>query len=88
MNQPNERTRSIYMQKVNKDSKKMKLIKKYSDETGESLVLLFEEDEDIWHLYNLVVPGDRVKGTTTRKIAIERGGSSVESERKTFTIIY
>ena len=64
----------------------MKLIKEYSDETGESLVLLFEEDEDIWHLYNLVVPGDRVKGTTTRKIAIERGGSSVESERKTFTI--
>ena len=64
----------------------MKLIKKYSDDNGESMVLLFEEDEDIWHLYNLVVPGDKVKGTTTRKVAMERGGASAESERKTFTI--
>jgi protein pelota len=65
----------------------MKLIKKYSDDTGESVVLQLEEDEDIWHLFNLVVPGDRIKGTTTRKIAIERqGGIQVDSERKTFTI--
>lgn len=65
----------------------MKLIKKYSDDIGESVVLQFEEDEDIWHLYNLVVPGDRIRGTTTRKIAIERSGGAVsESERKTFTI--
>jgi protein pelota len=65
----------------------MKLIKKYTDDAGESVVLQFEEDEDIWHLYNLVVPGDRVKGTTTRKIAIERAGGVIsESERKTFTI--
>jgi protein pelota len=65
----------------------MKLIKRYSDDAGESIVLQFEEDEDVWHLYNLVVPGDRVKGVTTRKIAIERSGGAVsESERKTFTI--
>lgn len=65
----------------------MKLIKRYSDDSGESIVLQLEEDEDIWHLYNLVVPGDRIKGTTTRKIAIERaGGVQVDSERKTFTI--
>jgi len=64
----------------------MKLLKRFSDETGESVSLLLEEDEDIWHLYNLVVPGDKVKGTTTRKITIERAGASVDSERKTFTI--
>ena len=65
----------------------MKLIKRYSDDSGESVVLQLEEDEDIWHLYNLIVPGDRIKGVTTRKIAIERaGGVQVESERKTFTI--
>ena len=65
----------------------MKLIKKYSDDVGESIVLQLEEDEDIWHLYNLVVSGDRIKGTTTRKVAIERsGGTQVDSERKTFTI--
>ena len=64
----------------------MKLLKRFANEVGESVTLSFEEDEDIWHLYNLVVPGDRVKGTTTRKIAIERGGASVDSERKTFTI--
>jgi protein pelota len=65
----------------------MKLIKRYSDEVGESAVLQLEEDEDIWHLFNLVVPGDRIKGTTSRKITIERaGGVQVESERKTFTI--
>jgi protein pelota len=65
----------------------MRLIKKYTDDAGESAVLQLEEDEDVWHLYNLVVPGDRVKGTTTRKIAIERAGGVIsESERKTFTI--
>ena len=65
----------------------MKLLKRYSDDSGESTLLQLEEDEDIWHLYNLVVPGDRVKGTTTRKIVIERaGGVQSESERKTFTI--
>lgn len=65
----------------------MRLIKRFTDDSGESVVLQFEEDEDIWHLYNLVVPGDRIRGTTTRKITIERGGGQqVESERKTFTI--
>ena len=65
----------------------MKLIKRYTDEYGESVVLQLEEDEDVWHLYNLVVPGDRIKGTTSRKITIERaGGVQVDSERKTFTI--
>jgi protein pelota len=64
----------------------MKLLKRYSDENGHSVSLLLEEDEDIWHLYNLVVVGDRVRGTTTRKVTIERAGASVDSERKTFTI--
>lgn len=64
----------------------MKLLKRFSDESGQSVTLLLEEDEDIWHMYNLVVVGDRVKGTTTRKVAIERGNASVDSERKTFTI--
>ena len=43
-----------------------------------------EEPEDLWHLYNLLVAGDKVQATTVRKVTRETGaasGGGGESER-------
>jgi protein pelota len=33
-----------------------------------SIKLIPEDDEDIWHLYNLIMAGDEVRASTSRKI--------------------
>jgi protein pelota len=40
-----------------------------------------EEAEDIWHLYNLLQPGDRVQAVTVRKVTSESASGERESER-------
>ncbi|KAF6264488.1 Dom34 protein [Scenedesmus sp. NREL 46B-D3] len=42
--------------------------------------IVAEEAEDMWHVFNLVREGDRVTGTTFRKVAKE-SGTGAESER-------
>jgi protein pelota len=48
----------------------MKLKKKQISEKygAGSVVLLAEEPEDMWHVYNLIHVGDSVKTTTIRKV--------------------
>lgn len=33
-----------------------------------SIKVVAEDDEDIWHLYNLIAPGDEVRASTSRKV--------------------
>lgn len=46
------------------------------------------EPEDIWHAYNLIVPGDQVRCTTVRKVQNESAtGSSTSSRVRTVLTI-
>lgn len=47
-----------------------------------------EESEDMWHAYNLISEGDRVRSTTIRKVQNETatGSSSSSRIRTTLTI--
>lgn len=45
----------------------MKLLKQsYERDGGGSIVCECEVPDDVWMLYNLVLPGDKVKCSTTR----------------------
>jgi protein pelota len=45
----------------------MKLIGKHIERDRSGRVTLCpEESEDMWHVYNLILKGDRVKSTTER----------------------
>eukprot|EP00756_Hemistasia_phaeocysticola_P006504 Hpha_TRINITY_DN13865_c0_g1::TRINITY_DN13865_c0_g1_i2::g.69857::m.69857/K06965/PELO, DOM34, pelA; protein pelota len=47
----------------------MKLLDQGYEKDGEGIVrLLTEDDEDLWHLYNLILPGDTVRTSTLRKV--------------------
>eukprot|EP01057_Protomagalhaensia_wolfi_P004273 Protomagalhaensia_wolfi_Nauph_80__4272@NODE_435_length_2522_cov_85_209827_g328_i0_p1_GENE_NODE_435_length_2522_cov_85_209827_g328_i0NODE_435_length_2522_cov_85_209827_g328_i0_p1_ORF_typecomplete_len386_score83_30eRF1_1/PF03463_15/2_8e35eRF1_3/PF03465_15/1_9e17eRF1_2/PF03464_15/6e15_NODE_435_length_2522_cov_85_209827_g328_i02071364 len=37
-----------------------------------------EEEEDLWHLYNLVQEGDRIRARTTRKVKLENASGNVD----------
>lgn len=53
---------------------------------GEGNVKLIPEDsEDMWQLYNLIRPGDRVTATTYRKVTRDRG-TSTETEKIRLTL--
>ncbi|XP_006652952.1 protein PELOTA 1 [Oryza brachyantha] len=43
--------------------------------------LLPEEDDDLWHAYNLIVPGDTVEAYTVRKVLREMASGGRDSER-------
>eukprot|EP00386_Alphamonas_edax_P009304 GDKI01030640.1.p1 GENE.GDKI01030640.1~~GDKI01030640.1.p1 ORF type:complete len:421 (+),score=108.11 GDKI01030640.1:106-1368(+) len=62
----------------------MKLLSKQIDgkDGGGVVTLIPEESEDLWHLYNLVTKGDRVKAQTFRKVVKEGSTGSVSSEVK------
>lgn len=65
----------------------MKLIFKDIDRHGEgSIKLTATEEEDMWHLYNLITVGCRVKATTIRKVQRESATGSSESERRKITL--
>ena len=44
------------------------------DEEGE-VTLVVEDSEDLWHAYNLILVGDQVQATTTRKVVKDNGVS-------------
>jgi protein pelota len=49
----------------------MKIIKKaFSKDGAGTIVLLPQDTEDMWHVYNLVRPGDRLKAVTYRKVQV------------------
>uniref|UniRef100_A0A0K8TRP8 Protein pelota homolog n=1 Tax=Tabanus bromius TaxID=304241 RepID=A0A0K8TRP8_TABBR len=67
----------------------MKLVHKNVDKGNQgSVVLIPEEPEDMWHAYNLIAKGDKVRSTTIRKVQTESAtGSSTSSRvRTTLTI--
>ena len=53
-----------------------------------SVTLIPEESEDMWHAFNLISEGDRVRSTTLRKVQNESatGSSSSNKIRTTLTI--
>lgn len=62
----------------------MKILKKsISAKDGSGMVLLRPEtDEDLWHAYNLLQKGDRVRCTTVRKVVKESNTGSTTSSKK------
>ncbi|XP_015790696.1 protein pelota [Tetranychus urticae] len=65
----------------------MKLVGKYIDKDNHgSVVLIPEEDEDMWHAYNLIEANDAVKASTFRKVTLESATGSTGSSRVRTTL--
>ncbi|XP_069134543.1 protein pelota homolog [Argopecten irradians] len=67
----------------------MKLVSRDIDKNNSgSVTLIPEENEDMWHTYNLVTIGDSLRSTTIRKVQTESatGSVSVNKVRTTLTI--
>ena len=66
----------------------MKLVlKDISEKDGQGRVILIpEEPEDMWHVYNLLVQGDRVRATTFRKVVTEGSTGSTKADKKRVTL--
>lgn len=61
----------------------MKIVKKNLDKTGGGVLTIETEDEeDIWHIYNLVSEGDLVTNTTHRKVVKTSSTGSTNSTKK------
>ncbi|KAF8328617.1 eRF1 domain 1-domain-containing protein [Cantharellus anzutake] len=60
----------------------MKLVNKWIDKDGAGYVTLRpEDDEDMWHIYNLVQEGDDVRASAVRRVQSTSATGSVESHR-------
>ncbi|KAF8974428.1 eRF1 domain 1-domain-containing protein [Flammula alnicola] len=60
----------------------MKLINKFIDKHGAGHVTLRpEDDEDMWHLYNLIQEGDLVRAPAVRRVTNVSATGSTESHR-------
>jgi protein pelota len=60
----------------------MKLVNKYiTEEEGGHVTLIIQDSEDLWHAYNLILPGDTISTKTTRKVSKETASGSNESEK-------
>lgn len=60
----------------------MKLIHRALEkDNGGSLTLVPEEEEDMWHIYNLISNGDSVRASTIRKVTTESNTGSTTSNR-------
>ncbi|KAF0890649.1 hypothetical protein E2562_004166 [Oryza meyeriana var. granulata] len=46
-----------------------------------SVKLVPEEEDDLWHAYNLIVPGDSLKAVTVRKVLREMASGGRDAER-------
>jgi len=66
----------------------MRLIKRQISAKDGSGSILIQPDtaEDLWHSYNLIRVGDRVRCTTVRKIVNETSTGSTSSSRKRFKL--
>jgi protein pelota len=60
----------------------MRLVKKdlNSDGSG-SMSLLPQEQEDMWHLYNLIATGDHITGVSYRKVSKETSSGAVAAQK-------
>ncbi|PWN39827.1 hypothetical protein IE81DRAFT_326125 [Ceraceosorus guamensis] len=60
----------------------MKLISRHIERDGSGRVTIVpEEDEDMYHLYNLVEVGDNVRAAAVRRVQSESNTGSIESHR-------
>ncbi|KAI8056702.1 eRF1 domain 1-domain-containing protein [Syncephalis plumigaleata] len=67
----------------------MRLISKHIEKDRSGRVTLYpEEQEDMWHIYNLILPGDLVKATAFRRVqnVTETGSTTSQRVRTTLTI--
>ncbi len=67
----------------------MRLHKKSIDrDSGGELTLEPEEQEDMWHAYNLIAVGDSLRASTVRKVVqtTDTGTSSTTKKRMKLTI--
>ncbi|XP_064391846.1 protein pelota homolog [Halichondria panicea] len=67
----------------------MKLVHRSLDRNGSGQVVLIpEEPEDMWHMYNLIASRDSIKSTTIRKVKDESstGSSTTSRVRTTLTV--
>lgn len=60
----------------------MKIVSRQIERNGAGTVALVPEgDEDLYHLYNLIQPGDLVNASTVRRLQSESSTGSIESQR-------
>jgi len=67
----------------------MKILKRsFEKDGGGTVTLLPDEDEDMWHVYNLVSSdaGDRIKAPTVRKVQHETASGGTDSQRVRVTL--
>jgi len=65
----------------------MKLVaKNFEKDSSGSVVLVPDEAEDMWHAYNLIAVGDRLKATTIRRVQTESATGSVSSNKVRTTL--
>ncbi|KAI0701817.1 pelota [Cytidiella melzeri] len=65
----------------------MQLVGKRIDKTGAGYVSLTpEDDEDMWHLYNLIQVGDRVRAPAIRRVQNVSATGSTDSHRVRLTL--
>ncbi|XP_054168307.1 protein pelota-like [Oppia nitens] len=65
----------------------MKLLSKYmTKECSGRVVLIPDDNEDMWHIYNLIQEGDNLKATTFRKVTIESATGTTGSNRVRTTL--
>jgi len=65
----------------------MKIVYKDIDKFGAGTITVITESlEDMWHAYNLITTGDRVRASTFRKVTKESATGSTEKERKRITV--
>ena len=56
-----------------------------SGEPGE-VKLCMESIEDLWHMYNIITPGDTIKCKTSRKVVQQSDTGSSKTQRITMTL--
>jgi len=65
----------------------MKLIHRNIEKgLGGSIGLIPEENEDMWHVYNLVAIGDKLRASTFRKVVTESNTGSRDSKKVRLTL--
>jgi len=65
----------------------MKVIHKSIEKgLGGSIGLIPEENEDMWHVYNLVAIGDKIRASTFRKVVTETSTGSRDSKKVRLTL--
>lgn len=65
----------------------MKLINKHVEkDTSGYVTLRPEDDEDMWHVYNLIQPGDEVRAQAVRRVTSTSATGSTDSSRVRLTL--